>query len=63
MQETITLAIDDAETRLKAALEQHAQIEQQAKQLNALGVQSEKNLISIDGELKALRALLVPNGD
>jgi hypothetical protein len=49
--------IAETQARKDAAASQHQQLQQQAMQLNQQGVQLERDMLVIDGELKALAAL------
>lgn len=53
----LTDVIADAQARKDTSIDQHRQLAQQAMELNQRGVQLEKDLLGIDGELKALSAL------
>lgn len=50
--------IAEAQSRRDSVASQHQQLQQQAIQINASGVQLEKDMLGIDGELKALKAIM-----
>jgi hypothetical protein len=58
MRDRIEAAIAEASTRLDQVTARHADLTRQAKELNAQGVELEKEQIAVAGELKALQALL-----
>ena len=55
-------AITEAEARKSELQDKHKALSQQAMELNAQGVQIERDLLGIDGELKALHALKASDG-
>ena len=57
---TLADLLSEAEGRLTDARKSHADLEQQAREMNAHGIALEKTILGIEGEVKALRAALEP---
>jgi len=62
MREQIKIALEEAEQKLSEQRQRYAQLQQQAAQLNADGVAAEKIILGLEGETRALKAL-VGNGE
>lgn len=61
--EQIRVALKDAQSRLGVALAELDALKQEAIEVNARGVEAEKVILRIEGEIAALSALDVTCGD
>jgi hypothetical protein len=61
--EQIKAALQDAQSRLSVARAELDAVKQEALAVNARGIEAEKAILGIEGEIKALSALDVTRGE